>query len=72
MQAIEFPTIIKNGVIEIPSQYLRNLPNRVRVILLGEQMPKTTVHFMDQLLAHPVRVQGFRPLAREEIYSNPI
>ena len=69
MQAIEFQTIIKNGVIEIPRQYLRNLSNRVRVILLVEQTPKTTVHFIDQLLAHPVRVQGFRPLTREEIYA---
>jgi len=69
MQAIEFQTIIKNGVIEIPHQYLRNLSNRVRVILLVEQTPKTTVNFIDQLLAHPVRVQGFRPLTREEIYA---
>jgi len=69
MQAIEFQTIIKNGVIEIPRQYLRNLSNRVRVILLVEQTPKSTVNFIDQLLAHPVRVQGFRPLTREEIYA---
>jgi ureidoglycolate hydrolase len=69
MQAIEFQAIIKNGVIEIPRQYLRNLSNRVRVILLVEQTPKTTVNFIDQLLAHPVRVQGFRPLTREEIYA---
>ena len=69
MRAIEFQAIIKNGVIEIPRQYLSNLSNRVRVILLVEQTPKTTVNFIDQLLAHPVRVQGFRPLTREEIYA---
>lgn len=69
MQAVEFRTTIKNGVIEIPRQYLRHLSNRVRVILLVEQTPKTTVNFIDQLLAHPVRVQGFRPLTREEIYA---
>ncbi len=70
MQAIEFQAMIKNGVIEIPRQYLKNLSNnRVRVILLVEQTPKTTVNFIDQLLAHPVRVQGFRPLTREEIYA---
>jgi len=69
MHAIEFQTTIKNGIIEIPRQYLRNLSNRVRVILLVEQTPKTTVNFIDQLLAHPVRVPGFRPLTREEIYA---
>ncbi|MEM4203659.1 MAG: hypothetical protein QXS54_06285 [Candidatus Methanomethylicaceae archaeon] len=69
MQAIEFQTTIKNGIIEIPRQYLKNLFNRVRVILLVEQTPKTTTNLIDQLLAHPVRVQGFRPLTREEIYA---
>lgn len=69
MQAIEFQTTIKNGIIEIPRQYLKNLSDRVRVILLVEQAPKTTVNLIDQLLAHPVRVQDFRPLTRQEIYA---
>lgn len=68
MYAIEFQTTVKNGIIEIPRQYLRNLTNRVRVILLVEEA-KTTVNFIDQLLAHPVRVKGFRPLTREEVYA---
>lgn len=70
MYAIEFQTTIKNGIIEIPRRYLKNLSNRVRVILLIEETPnKTAVNFIDQLLAHPVRVEGFRPLTREEIYA---
>lgn len=70
MYAIEFQTTIKNGIIEIPRRYLKNLSNRVRVILLIEETPnKTSVNFIDQLLAHPVRVEGFRPLTREEIYA---
>lgn len=69
MQAIEFETVIKNGIIEIPPQYLKHLSKRVRVILLVEQAPKATSNLIDQLLAHPVRVQGFRPLTREEIYA---
>jgi hypothetical protein len=69
MQAIEFQAVIKNGVIEIPRRYLRNLSNRVRVILLIEQTPETTANFIDQLIAQSVRVQGFRPLTREEIYA---
>jgi hypothetical protein len=69
MYAIEFQTTVKNGLIEIPRQYVRNLTNRVRVILLVEDASKTTVDFIDQLLAHPVRVKGFRPLTREEVYA---
>ena len=65
----EFQAVIKNGVIEIPRRYLRNLSNRVRVILLIEQTSETTANFIDQLLAQSVRVQGFRPLTREEIYA---
>ncbi len=65
----EFQAVIKNGVIEIPRRYLRNLSNRVRVILLIEQTSETTANFIDQLIAQSVRVQGFRPLTREEIYA---
>jgi hypothetical protein len=65
----EFQAVIKNGVIEIPRRYLRNLSNRVRVILLIEQTPETTANFIDQLITQSVRVQGFRPLTREEIYA---
>jgi hypothetical protein len=65
----EFQAVIKNGVIEIPRRYLRNLSNRVRVILLIEQTPETTANFIDQLIAQSVRVQGFRPLTRDEIYA---
>ena len=69
MYAIEFQTTVKNGLIEIPRQYLRDLTNRVRVILLVEEASKTTVDFIDQLLAHPLSVKGFRPLTREEVYA---
>ncbi len=68
MSIIEFRATVKNGVIKIPRKYLRNLTTRVRVILFAEQS-KSTKNFIDQLLEHPVRVQGFRPLTREEIYA---
>ncbi len=69
MYAIEFQTTVKNGFIEIPRQYLRNLTKRVHVILVFEEPAKTTVNFIDQLLAHPVQMKGFRPLTREEVYA---
>ena len=62
MYAIEFQATIKNGVIEIPHQYRKHLSKRVRVILLVEEAPKATENFIDRLLAHPVKVAGFRPL----------
>lgn len=68
MHALEFYATVKNGIIEIPREYLRNLTNRVRVILLVEEAG-SAVNFIDELLAHPVRVKGFRPLTREEVYA---
>ena len=68
MQAIEFQAIVKDGIIEIPREYLGNLTRSVRVILLAEEA-KPAVNFIDQLLTRPVRVNGFRPLTREEVYA---
>ena len=68
MYAVEFQTTIKNGVIEIPVEYQRNLRS-VRVILLAEDVAQTTKSFIDQLLASPLRVKDFHPLTREEIYA---
>jgi hypothetical protein len=69
MYAVEFQTTIKNGVIEIPAEYQRNLNRSVRVILLAEDVPQATKSFIDQLLARPLRVKSFHPLTREEIYA---
>lgn len=42
MQAIEFTTKVKDGVIEIPKEYLKTLHNKCRVIILVES--KITSH----------------------------
>ena len=34
-----------------------------------EEAPKATANLIDRLLVHPLRVKGFRPLSREEIYA---
>ena len=69
MNAIEFQAIVKNGVIEIPGEYLKNLADHVRVIILAEQSPKAIVNLIDQLLAHPVQLQDFQPLTREQAHA---
>lgn len=69
MYAVEFQTTVKDGVIEIPPEYRGQIPGRVRVILLADEMPKAAANMIDVLLAHPVEVQGFRPLSREEAHA---
>ena len=68
MNAIEFQATIKNGIIEIPREYLEDLADRVRGILLVGEAPASTANLIDQLLAQPVRMKGFRPLTREEVH----
>lgn len=69
MYVIEFQTTIKDGVIEIPRKYLKNLLRRVRVLLLADRPLETTENFIDRLLAQPVRMESFRPLTREEAHA---
>jgi hypothetical protein len=68
MYAVEFQAKIKNGAIEIPEEYRKRFKERVRVILLAEE-ERPTANLIDQLLQHPLKVAGFKPLSREEIYE---
>jgi hypothetical protein len=70
MYAVEFQAKIKDGTIEIPELYRNRFKERVRVILLAEE-ESTDETFIDQLLQHPLKVAGFKPLAREAIYERP-
>jgi hypothetical protein len=69
MDIIEFQATVKDGNIKVPRKYRRSLTARVHVILLAEKSRKSTTNLIDQLLAHPVQVQGFRPMTRDEIYA---
>ncbi len=68
MYAVEFQARIKNGMIEIPSQYKDKLKEVVRVIILSEEK-ETTPNMIDQLLTSPLKVKNFKPLSRAEIYK---
>jgi hypothetical protein len=68
MYAVEFQAKVKNGFIEIPPQYRDSLKQTVRVIVLAEASEKTP-NLIDQLLEHPLRIQGFKPLTRDELYA---
>jgi hypothetical protein len=68
MHAVEFKAKIKNGMIEIPSQYKDKLKEIVRVIILTDDSEATT-NLIDQLLASPLKVKNFKPLSRAEVYE---
>jgi hypothetical protein len=68
MYAVEFRAKVKNGTIEIPSQYRDKLKEVVRVIVLAEMEEKTN-NLIDQLLETPFQLKGFEPLSRDEIYA---
>jgi hypothetical protein len=69
MYAVEFQTTVKNGTIKIPPEHRKMFKHRVKVILLAEESSEATTNLIDQLLSKPLKVPGFQPLTREEIYA---
>ena len=68
MYAVEFQTKIKDGMIEVPSQYKDKLKKFVRVIILTDENEIAT-NLIDQLLTSPLKVKNFKPFSRTEIYD---
>jgi len=68
MVTVQFKTKIKNGVIQIPKKYQGKLRANVRVILKVENKKSKSKNYLDKLIAHPVKVKNFKPVAREQIY----
>jgi len=68
MEAIEFKTKIKNGTIQIPKKYKQKIGNTAKVIIISEQRAKQA-DIIDKLLANPIKLKGFSPFLREEIYE---
>lgn len=68
MYAIEFQTKVKNGSIAIPEEYREHLKGSVRVILLAEE-GTDNFDMIEHLLANPLKIEGFKPLTRQEIYE---
>ena len=69
METVQFRTRIKNGIIEVPKKYQRKFKDNVRVILLAESTKTQAEKYLDELMAHPLKVKGFRPLTREEAHD---
>lgn len=68
MSPVEFETKIENGSIRVPDEYKDRFKDPVRVILLAdEETPGSDL--IDRLLASPLKIAGFAPLSRQEIYE---
>ena len=68
MEAIEFKSKIKNGVILIPEKYKQKIGNTVKVIVITEKKTNRS-DIIDKLLANPIKTKNFSPLSREKIYE---
>lgn len=68
MIAVEFDAQIKNGTIEIPPAHRNELVGSVHVIVLP-QSRNADCNMIDRLLANPLKVPGFVPLTRDEVYE---
>ncbi|MBU1171822.1 MAG: hypothetical protein KKD44_19890 [Proteobacteria bacterium] len=68
MEAIEFKTKIKNGVIRIPERFKQKNSETVKVIIISEKS-SIKVDIIDNLLSNPIKINDFSPLSREEIHE---
>jgi hypothetical protein len=69
MNAIEFKTKIKNGIIEIPEEFKKIFKDNVKVILLSENVMDTSSDIIEELLKSPLKITNFKPYNREELYE---
>jgi hypothetical protein len=66
MQSIKFHTVIKDGAIAIPAEYLPLLSGGATVIVVLDTSRHASPNMIEHLLANPLRVPGFQPLTRED------
>jgi hypothetical protein len=58
MQAYEFTSVVKNGIIHIPEQYQAKLPGQIKVILLAPE--STPSQKEKQFTAITLKTTGFK------------
>ncbi len=67
METAQFKTKIKNGVSEVSKQYQGQFKqDNLSVILLSEGTKAKAINYLDELMAHPLKVKMFRLLSRED------
>ena len=70
MRTAEFEAEVRNGSIEIPTEFRDLFGNSVRVTLRSEEPDSDrTPTILDQWLRAPIRISGFQPLSREQAHE---
>jgi hypothetical protein len=69
MITVEFRTIVKNGVVVIPSEHRDRFAGDVKVVLVADDSPRPAGDAIARLLAKPLQVPGFTPLTRDEAHA---
>ena len=74
MQAIEFEADVENFSIRVPKKFGVLEKKHIRLVALYEtdNMNKNearTESFIDRIISNPLRISGFTPLKRDEIYA---
>ena len=69
METIEFRTKIKNGMIQIPAKFKGKVADDVQVILISKSEKKSKTDIIDELMSHPLKVKGFKPMTRDEAHA---
>ncbi|HEY9701809.1 MAG TPA: hypothetical protein V6C58_05155 [Allocoleopsis sp.] len=70
VNTLEFRAKIKQGVIEIPSEYKPNLLEGMEVkIIIASEEQKPKKRLMDELAENPISVKGLPKLTRDEIHE---
>ena len=69
MQTIEFRAKIKNGIIHIPAKFKGKVADDVQVILIAQSEKIKQPDIIDELMANPLKVDGFKPMTRDEAHA---
>jgi hypothetical protein len=67
--AFEFQAKPHNGRIEIPAEYREKIRGTVRVIVLSQEQSRDSAGMIGHLLEHPLKVDDFAPITREEVHE---
>lgn len=70
-EVVEFETEIRNGVIEIPEQYKKELRDgyKIKISILANEQQKRSWSIMDELAQKPVSVKGLGKLTKDEMHN---
>ena len=69
MQIIEFRAKTKNGIIQIPAEFMGIVAEDVQVILIAQSGKIKQLDIIDELMANPLKVDGFKPMTRDEAHA---